>query len=105
MLDALILSGHAADLILAVMALELIGITLLLARRGKKRHLPGFFAGIMAGACLVLALRAALTGGEPWLIGLCLIGSFAAHGVELAFKFATSDNVDGGTNPDQGHHA
>jgi hypothetical protein len=105
MLEWLILSGHAADLILGVMGVELIILSVFLTRRGKIRLIPGFLAGLLAGAALILAFRTAVTGGEAWLIGLCLVASFVAHLGEMVLKLSSAQNVDSSTNPDQGRHA
>jgi hypothetical protein len=54
-------SGHAVDMVLAVLALEVAAFRLL--RR------PGWINALVAaapGACLLLALRSALTG-QDWL--------------------------------------
>ena len=71
-------SGHAVDVVLAVMVLE----GLWLSRR------PGWtlaVAGIalLPGALMLLAVRAALTGAPwPWIAG-CLLLSWPAHLADL----------------------
>ncbi len=75
--EALFQSGHIAFIILAIMALE--GI--FLARYFKR--LPAMFAGLGAGACLVLALRAALLQQGWAMIALFLSLSFVFHITEI----------------------
>jgi hypothetical protein len=67
-------SGHAADLVLAVIALE---FAVLVWRR--RRPLSEVILTLGPGACLLLALRCALTGAPwPW-IALWLAASFPLH--------------------------
>lgn len=71
-LEALFQSGDITYLFIAVMAVE----ALLFA--GCFKRIPGLFAGLAAGACLVLALRSALLD-QPW--------TFVAFFVSLSFVF------------------
>jgi hypothetical protein len=76
-------SGHAVDLVLLVMAAELV---FLFARRRARAERPPMIDLVLAfapGACLLLALRAALTGaGWPW-IAAALAASFPFHIADL----------------------
>jgi MFS superfamily sulfate permease-like transporter len=74
--EALYQSGNIAYVILALMVVE----ALVLAR--YFRRLPGLLTGLFAGACFVLALRAALLQ-QSWM----MIGSFLA----LAFVFHVTE--------------
>lgn len=70
-------SGHAADLVLAVLVLE----ALLLLRAGR----PAIDVALLLlpGACMMLGLRAALVGASwPW-IALPLAASFPVHLADL----------------------
>lgn len=40
-------------------------------------------ASLAAGAMLVVAIRVAIAGGEVHWVGLCLLGSFAAHLLDM----------------------
>jgi hypothetical protein len=91
MIEDFVASGHAADLILV----EAIFLGVYLKKRGLSRYIPGFWAALIAGAALVLALRAALTGGSVVVIVVCMGLSFAAHLIELALKIVSVP-----TNPD-----
>jgi hypothetical protein len=76
-------SGRAVDLLLLLMAAEA-GLLWAYARRTCRglRGL-GLAANLAAGACLLLALRAALTDGGWELISLCLLGGLIAHLADL----------------------
>lgn len=95
MIEDFVASGHASDLILVVMVFEAIFLGVYLKKRGLSRYIPGFWAALVAGAALVLALRAALTGGSVVVIVVCMGLSFAAHLIELALKIVSVP-----TNPD-----
>jgi hypothetical protein len=84
MIERLFTSGRVVDLILLVMALEFAVLTW----RGRARRQPGamlnrLFA-LAPGACLVLAVRAALTGAGWIWIGFWLAASLPFHLADLA---------------------
>ena len=82
-------SGHAADLILVVLAGEYIW----LVRSMKWRKRDAFFR-LAPGALMIIALRGALTGQSwPW-IALPLILSFPAHLADLTQPLRQPDEVD-----------
>jgi hypothetical protein len=74
-LDALFRSGHVADLAVAILIAETAVVMLLF--KGA-RH-SGLVANALSGVCLLLALRAALTGGPLVMVAVWLTGGFAAH--------------------------
>jgi hypothetical protein len=82
-----ILSGHVVDLILAVMVAEAIGLLVLWRWRGAGIAPVPLLANLAAGACVMMALRAALTGASPMTLALLLGLSFAAHLVDLAVRW------------------
>lgn len=65
-------SGRAADLLIAVLALEAAVLLLWLKRRD-------LLVALLPGLCLVLALRAALTGAGWGVVALWLAASLPAH--------------------------
>ena len=72
-MTALFASGHAVDIVLAVLMLE---AAFLLARR---RDAAAVVLALLPGGLMMLALRAALTGAAwPW-IALPLAASFPVH--------------------------
>jgi hypothetical protein len=77
MIETFFTSGHVAYLILAVMVIESFVFAKLL------RQSPAMLWGLTAGACMVLALWAALTAQGPTIIGLFLILSFGCHLLEV----------------------
>lgn len=82
-MNDLFASGHAADLVLAVLVIEAIVLSVSHARSGAGPPPRVFAPMIGAGVLLVLALRCALTGAPwPW-IALLLSGGGAVHAVDL----------------------
>lgn len=91
---ALFASGRIADLILALLATEAVVLTFL------RRPPPGAVLPFLAaGACLALALRAALVGAWWGWIALPLAGAGAAHVLDLRNRWraaaAAARNRDG----------
>ena len=72
-------SGHAIDIVLAVIALE----WLVLVGRLRWRGLDATLC-LLPGAMMLLALRAALTGMGWWWIAALLLGSFPLNLADLA---------------------
>jgi MFS superfamily sulfate permease-like transporter len=75
--ESLFQSGNIALVIIAVMLVEVI----LLQRYIKL--FPGMLAGLAAGACLVLALRAALLQQSWTIVAIFLALSFVFHILEI----------------------
>src|SRR6476659_9834869 len=88
-LSDLFASGRIALLVLGVMLVE--GVVLLaLARRSGAVRLFPIAANLASGACLVLALRAALVDA-PWTLTALWLGlSFAAHAADLVSRVLPS---------------
>ena len=81
-MEALFASGHAADIVLAVLAAEAIWLAL----RGWR---PGEIAGLLGPAALiVLGLRAALVGAEWYWISLPVALAFPLHAIDLRTRLA-----------------
>jgi hypothetical protein len=71
-------SGHAADLILAVLLGEAVWL------RAGRRWGWGAILGLLGPAALiVLGLKAALTGADWWWIALPLAASLPLHIIDL----------------------
>jgi len=90
-----LLDGRAIDWILGLVALEAVALALLrhLWRRGPS---PLALVGnLLSGAFLLLALRNALAGASPGLIGLCLAGSLVAHLADLAARWESPADAAG----------
>ncbi len=78
MIEQLFASGHAADVVLGVLAIE--AGWLHLARRWSLLSILGLLG---PAALIVLGLRAALTGAEWWWIALPLAASLPLHLMDL----------------------
>jgi hypothetical protein len=76
-------SGMVADVILVVMIAE--ALLLLLYRKvtGRGPAAADLFVMLLAGGCLVLALRAVLTGSTWPVVALCLLAALFAHLIDL----------------------
>ncbi len=75
-------SGHAADVILGVLAIEAVWL------RSAKRWSWMAIAGLLGPAALiVLGLRAALVGAGWWWIALPLAASLPLHLMDLRIRF------------------
>lgn len=80
-------SGRAADLLLAVLALEAAGLALYRGLTGRGPALRKLAPFLVAGGFLALALRAALAGARwPW-IAAALTGALVAHVRDLATRW------------------
>jgi hypothetical protein len=77
-------SGRAADLILLFMALEFIVLGLRQRMRARRGAVVDLAFAIAPGVCLVLALRAALTGSALVWIAAPLAVSLPVHLADLA---------------------
>ena len=73
-------------MILGIMALESVVMTAFFLRRKNHRAIAPFLAGLLAGAALVLALRAAILDQGWDIIARFLFLSLLAHGAELGLK-------------------
>ncbi len=82
-----LISPHLADAILVLMLGEFALLAALHRRRGRGVAPSRLWPTFAAGACLLLALRAALAGSGPGLIGAWLAGALVAHVVDIAGRW------------------
>ncbi|MEQ8264847.1 hypothetical protein [Pseudohaliea sp.] len=75
-------SGRIVDALLLLVLVE--AIVFLCAGRGRM-----LLPNLAAGACLLLALRSALTGAPVALTGLWLALAGVAHGLDVAGRWRT----------------
>ncbi|GAA0754797.1 hypothetical protein FHS52_003064 [Erythromicrobium ramosum] len=83
LIEILFDNGHAADVILGVLAIEAVWL------RDRKRWSWRAIAGLLGPAALiVLGLRAALVGADWWWIALPLAASLPLHLLDLRSRIA-----------------
>jgi hypothetical protein len=84
----LIVSGRLVDLILVLVALEF--VVLVLHHRATQRGIASFdlLANLASGVCLLLALRAALSGASWIWIAVALGVSLLGHMLDLSRRLA-----------------
>jgi hypothetical protein len=80
-------SGRVADAILAIMAVEFVVLTVFYMRTGRGVAPRDLLFMLFAGAALVLALRAALTGAGWHYLAGCLALALVAHLADLSRRW------------------
>lgn len=75
-------SGHAADLALALIAIEALALGVM-RRPGGGRWIAVVWPFLASGAALILALRAALVDAPWWCVAAALAASGVFHAVDL----------------------
>lgn len=75
--------GRLVDLALACLALEACVLLVWHARTGRGLAPRWLLPNLAAGACLMLALRAASAGGSAFVIAAWLAAALVAHGLDL----------------------
>jgi hypothetical protein len=80
------MSGHVVDAILALMILQFALLCVLRVVIAKSRPPLAYLPTLLAGAALLLALRAALTGADWSAIAAWLLASLFAHLVDLFLR-------------------
>ncbi len=83
MLSALFASGHIIDLILAAVCLEATALLLYRRRSGAGLAFADLLPNLLAGACLLLAVRCALIGLAWVWIAAPLAASLVFHLIDL----------------------
>lgn len=85
-MESLFASGRIVDLALAVLLAEAALLSLLYWRKGRAAEALRLLPVLVAGACLLAALRAALTGGAWPVMALSLTGALLAHLADLGLR-------------------
>jgi len=78
-----ITSGRAIDLVLLMVLLEAIALTAYKRKTGRGVAGLDLIANLLAGACLMLAVRGALTGASWQWIALFMSAALLAHMADL----------------------
>ena len=86
-MNALVENGLVANLVLALLALEAAALLLLWRLRGRGIAPGRLLPMLLAGAFLLLALRAALTGQGAGAIALFLALAGIAHAADLKSRW------------------
>ena len=86
-MEALFVGGRVIDLILALMAVEAVVLAVVHRVHGHGIAPVRLWPNLFAGACLMLALRASLTGAGATAIGSWLALGLVGHLVDLALRW------------------
>jgi hypothetical protein len=81
-------SGHAIDLILGIVAVEVLLVGAWVRHQGRRIALGQLVGPVGAGVFLMLSLRTALVGGAPELVAALLLAAFPAHLYDLRVRLA-----------------
>lgn len=87
---ALFESGRVVDLILAIMAIEALLFVILAISWRARLPIAGLLFNLAAGGCLLLALRAVLTGADWVVAGAWLAAALVAHVADLIQRLMSS---------------
>jgi hypothetical protein len=90
LLHDLIATGRIADLILALMAVEAMALAIYGKVTGAGIAPSCIIANSLAGAFLILALRAALANNAAIQIAIWLAAALLAHVCDLALRWRVS---------------
>ena len=82
-MSTLFASGRIIDLILALVALEAVGLVLYRRQTGRGLQVPAIVLGLLPGVLLLVAVRAALRGARWEWIALLLALACVAHLVDF----------------------
>ena len=86
-MQQLVVSGRIVDLILLLVAVEVVVLGYMRARRGIGIGWRALLPNLFAGASLLLALRAAITGADwPWIV-VWLAAAGLAHVADLRTRW------------------
>lgn len=94
-LERFVEAGHLADVALAVLFLEIALVQQWRRRSTRFRDRPALLANLLAGACLLVALRAALAGWPSALVVAGVSGALIAHVVDLRARLREASALAG----------
>jgi hypothetical protein len=89
-MQALFDGGRVVDLILGLMVLEALALTWFFAKTGSGVRPRRLLPNLLAGAGLLLALRAALTHQPMTTVAVWLLVGLAGHLADLALRWEHS---------------
>lgn len=94
MLEQFVVSGHVAGVILVVLAIEVAAFGWYFWRKQRTFLLLSFAANGLAGASLVLALRAALQQSGWLFVAIYLLGGLLAHLADVVLRLTATRHAD-----------
>ena len=86
-MQQLVVSGRIVDLILVLVVLEVVVLGYIRASRGSGIEWRALLPNLLAGAALLLALRAAITGAAWLWIATWLAAAGLAHVADLRTRW------------------
>ena len=89
-MNQLFANGHIVDLVVGVMMVEALALLAYRRRTGRGIAPLDLLGNLLAGLCLLLALRAALAGVAWSWIALWLSSALIAHVVDLQRRWRSS---------------
>lgn len=89
-MQALFEGGRVVDLIVALMVVEGLALAVLHRRTGRGIPALRLVPNLCAGACLMLALRASLSGAGAHVIGSWLALGLVGHLADLVLRWSNS---------------
>ena len=95
MLAQFVNSGEIASVILVVLAIEVAAFGYYFWRRQRPLLLLSFAANGLAGASLVLALRAALQQSGWLFVAIYLAGGLLAHLADVVLRLTATRHAEG----------
>lgn len=90
-MSELVASGRLLDIVIVFTLLEIAGLWLYHRRTGRGLALDRFLPNLMAGLCLMLAVRAAMVQSHWIWIVLPLLASALAHATDLRGRWPRHD--------------
>jgi hypothetical protein len=85
----LITSGRITDIMLLILVGEALLLTAIKVASGQGPSVASIWTNIAAGAALVAALKAVLTGARWEVVAMCLFAALLAHVVDLTVRWRT----------------
>jgi hypothetical protein len=87
-MSVLFVNGAVVDVILALVLVEAIAVIAYRFATGGGPELIGFICNLLAGAFLLFALRAALSGAHWIWLAASLSGALVAHAADLLTRWS-----------------
>lgn len=94
-MEQFVASGQVAAVILVVLAIEVAAAGYYFWRKQRTILLLSFVANGLAGASLVLALRAALQQSGWLFVAIYLLGGLLAHLADVVLRLNATRHADG----------